>query len=570
MAKTLQILKEENKTEAMIKNAYIKFMCWLYYKLEQVVSRLGNEIVPKILYEGDISRYELDMLNILCSCGCDIIIICKNEESYKKVDKNSVFSSRYKSKEQFEFPKNYSIKTIREKIAERTRLEYLYKTKPSYINCTNAWIEGDGFEDIKKTAKLRGDDSNLFYNAFYRINGVQDKLTYENELYHLGQSIKSSNRKMIIIENGIPIPTMDEISAIKRNNYQNYEQLLTDLVKNISYIPSVELERLMIKSFIDVILEESQKNENINKLTSKAVYLVCWLKRYQGELFGNWKYPEISCFILMGRCKNDSEALFLKMLSKLPTGILILVPNKNEECILKDNVLYELNFDESLNMSKFPMQQGNVPIGTIAYHAERDLDDLLYNDTGMYRSQQYNQATTIILKTTYEEVSILWNEELKYRPNFSTSDSIVNLPVIFAKVSGVKGQLSDYWIEIKKLLCEDTFLIDKVPFISHTKNNPIKAFATTFFKNGKLQRKKIKEHKSYQYGFLREETQEYILDKIALLIENRTIKGTFEFGTEYTIIATLLNLDKEILRLIQKFDFTKKNPKLIWRVWGSG
>ena len=58
--------------------------------------------------------------------------------------------------------------------------------------------------------------------------------------------------------------------------------------------------------------------------------------------------------------------------------------------------------------------------------------------------------------------------------------------------------------------------------------------------------------------------QEHSLDKLQLLIESRAIKGTFENGTEYTITATVLNLPKEIVRLIQKFDFTKKNPKLIY------
>lgn len=68
----------------------------------------------------------------------------------------------------------------------------------------------------------------------------------------------------------------------------------------------------------------------------------------------------------------------------------------------------------------------------------------------------------------------------------------------------------------------------------------------------------------YKYGFLREEVQDYILDKLQLLIDQKTVKGTFENGTEYTIIATVLNLNKEIVRLIQKFDFTKKNPKMIY------
>ncbi len=58
--------------------------------------------------------------------------------------------------------------------------------------------------------------------------------------------------------------------------------------------------------------------------------------------------------------------------------------------------------------------------------------------------------------------------------------------------------------------------------------------------------------------------QEFILDKLQLLIERKLIKGIGENGTEYTVIAQILDLPKDILRLIQKFDFTKKNPKLIY------
>ena len=72
-------------------------------------------------------------------------------------------------------------------------------------------------------------------------------------------------------------------------------------------------------------------------------------------------------------------------------------------------------------------------MGTAAYHAERELDTLMYQDSGLYRNQQYQRADIINLQTMYEEIRLLWNEEVKYRPNFSTTESIVNIPVIFAK-----------------------------------------------------------------------------------------------------------------------------------------
>jgi hypothetical protein len=63
--------------------------------------------------------------------------------------------------------------------------------------------------------------------------------------------------------------------------------------------------------------------------------------------------------------------------------------------------------------------------------------------------------------------------------------------------------------------------------------------------------------------------QDHILDKIQMLIDQRLIRGTFENGTEYTIVSVGLNIEKMLLRQIQKFDFTKKNPKLIYIITGE-
>lgn len=58
--------------------------------------------------------------------------------------------------------------------------------------------------------------------------------------------------------------------------------------------------------------------------------------------------------------------------------------------------------------------------------------------------------------------------------------------------------------------------------------------------------------------------QDFILDKLQILLDQKLVKGIGQNGTEYTAVATVLNLPKNIVRMIQKFDFTKKNPKLIY------
>lgn len=564
---TLDTLRKAGKNDNMLKNAYIKFMCWLYYKFERIINMLGENKIPKILYEGEINSYELQLITVLSNAGCDVVLLqYGGDVRYQSLDGNNRISDNLTLPDMREFPPDFSLKRVRSDIQNALNNERIYGIRPQIINCTNAWIEGKGLADLRKSVTARGDDPKLYYNCFYRINGVEDKGTYANELYQFQQELTGGGRRVVIVDECIPKPEMEEIAAVKRKNYSRQDEMLMDLITNIQYTANIELQRAMVKAFLDVMLAEAKAADmNLNKLTNKAVYMLCWLKRYQKRLFSNWKIPDISCFIHMGPCRDENEALFLRILARLPVDVLVLNPNLNARCCLEDALLYEIKFPESLSMDRYPQQSADVQVGTVAFHAERELDGLMYQDTGMYRNRQYGKAVAITLQTMYEEIQILWKEELKFRPNFSTENGIVTLPVIFAKVSGVKdGIVQKYWSSIKDLMTEDTFVVKNVPYIDSTAPNPMKVHAVEFFKNGRLQRKKIKENPNYSYSFLRDDVQEHIFDKLQLLIESKVIKGTFENGTEYTIIATILNMPKEIVRLIQKFDFTKKNPKLIY------
>ncbi|MBD5483236.1 MAG: hypothetical protein HDR15_12065 [Lachnospiraceae bacterium] len=564
---SLTFMQKTGKTENMLKNAYIKFMCWLYYKFERIVNQLGENSIPKILYEGNISHYELMLISILSNAGCDVVLLqYRGDQEYLKVDSGSTHSDDLSISGMRAFPQDYSLKKVRDEIRETMNNERLYGVRPQINNCTNAWIKGTGLDDIRENIAMRGNDAGFFYNCFCRINGVEDRLVYSNELFQLQQELKNAKRRLVIVNEEIPRPTSEEIAGIKRNNYTKQDQMILDLTGNIKYTANIELQRIMITAFVDVILAESKKDgTNLNKLTNKAVYLLCWLRRYMSQLFSNWKMPEVGCFIYMGGCKNDNEAAFMSLLSRLPVDVLILCPNLNVKCCLTDQLLYEVNYTESLSLNRYPEDNSQVRIGTAAYHAERDLDTLIYQDTGMYRNQQYGKANVISLQTMYEEIRILWDQELKYRPSFSTIDGVVNIPVIFAKVSGVKDGLVDsYWVSVKELVTSDTTVIKSAPYIQSTAPNPMKAYAAEFYKNGKLQKSKIKNHPKYPYGILREDMQDFMLDKLQCMIDQRLIRGIGENGTEYTAIAQVLNLPKDIIRVIQKFDFTKRNPKLIY------
>ncbi len=568
---TLMSLSRAGKNENMLKNTYIRFMCWLFYKFERIVHLLGNEKLPKILYEGGVSSYELLLLSVLSMAGCDIVLLqYDNDAEYRKADPDMTRSEELKLSGMTAFPSGFSLKQIREEIKESIMQERLYAEKPPFANCTNAWLSGDIMREARVKPNDRVKDRNFYYNCFARIVGVEDKTSYINDLYQFQLEVKSG-RKVVILNNTIEPPTAVETQRIKRNNYQNINQLIADMSQNFSFISDGGLKNIVHNVFVQMMIDEKNSGDgNLTKLTNKAVYTICWLRRFWQQLFKEWKLPDIACFIYMGGCKTENEIFFCRMLSKLPVDVLIFEPDLSRKCPFDDSLLYVQNYELSLDVTEFPEDSSLIRVGTVAYHAERELDEVMYQDSGIYRNNQYDKANSVLLQTMYEEIAILWDQEPKYRPSFSTTEGIVSIPVIFSKVSGVKnGDVSEYWSGIKKMITPDTIVIKNIPNILPNAVNPIKPYATQFFRNGQVQKQIIREHSVYQYGFLRESVQEHLLDKLQLLIDRQIIKGTFENGTEYAIISTILNMDKEIVRQIQKFDFTKKNPKLIYIMTGE-
>jgi len=562
----LNELARQGKNEGMLKNAYIKFMCWLYYKFERILNQLGSDDVPKILYQGTPASYEFMMLRIIAGAGCDIVMLqYSGDAEYKKLDPSSAYSKEYSAAGLAPFPTGFSVKNIKENIEKQANIDRLYGPAPAFTGCTNAWTKGKGFDDLKTPVSSRGNDPKFFYNCFFRMNGVHDKITYLNDLYRYQLEVKNSGRKIVIIDDKIPVPTFDEIAKVRKGNYPSVDRLIADMASNITFPQNLEMQKLMHKVFVDIMLELANESQaNMNRLTNKAVYIICWLKRYMSDLFTGWKAPDVSVFIYLGGCKDEHEAAFLKFLARLPVDVLILIPDKNKKGMLDDKLLLDFDYEDSMSVNKYPSEASSIRVGTVAYHAERELDKIMYEDSGMYRDQQYGRADALVLKTMYEEIDQLWKLELKFRPNFNVENNIVTVPVIFAKLCGVKdNDVDNYWVSVKRLFTQDTLVFDHFPIIQPGTPNPMKSVANEFLKNGKLQRDVIKRHNMYKYGMLRDEAQEHILDKLQILINERFIKGTFENGTEYTIVSTVLNLDKTIVRLIQKFDFTKVNPKII-------
>ena len=557
---TLEVLRRQGKNIDILKNNFIRIMCWLYYNFYNIMERLGNDDVPKIIFWGNVNFSELSTLKILSNAGADIILVQPGGDSkYMTIDPKSEYSIDLGMGSE-SFPAGFDLQWLLKQHEEDKSKRLLYSNKASAKANTNTWLSGDLFEDLKNTR--RGENTSFFYNMFTRINGCDNRNTYVNNLYLLYQDLKKANRSIKVINNKITNPSVDEISKIKRGNYANENQLIMELKKNINLKRNTFID-VARDAFVDTMIETGKlMNMDLNKMMNKGIYILCWFQRYIPDLLGNTDiHSPAPILIYFGNVETDTESLFLNMVAKLPIDVIIFNPEKKGDKLTGER-LYEVHFEETLKVNEFPTDGNNLSMGTMAYNAERDLDTMMYSDTGMYRDMQFSKANIIKLSTTYEEINIYWKQEARFRPNFSTVDDIVNIPVMFAKISGVANSDTDTYFKNIKDLLTDTTLIYKNENI-YDRNCTVAAGVPSFFKNGRLDREGIKHSQIYKYDYLRAETQDYILDKLSELLRRKTIAGTGQNGTEYKIITIVLDLPKEILRFIQSFDFTKCPPKLI-------
>lgn len=552
---TLKGLKEKGKNESILKNIYMKFMCWSYYKFQYVIRKcyeMREKDTPKILFEGEISNHELLFLDIISKLGCDVLLL----QYSQNINSQGILEINLSPKNNF--PENFCLEDLLLEELEEEKIKNFVGEgeEKREIN----WLSGDIFENILKPIGERGNKKESCYSIFAKILGVEDANSYEMSLLKFRLKLEEGNRKFILIENGIKNPEYEEVTKILKPPLNSKSDILLTLSKNIFFSQHLEKTKSIQKIFINSLLEE--KEESLQKFSNRSIVILCWLIRYMKLVLDKHNPKYYPVFLYYGSCSNQNEQLLLKILSRLDIDVIIICPDKSKEFKLEDRYLYEKIYEGSLPITRFPKDIKDIKLRTIASNAEKDLENILYRDTGLYKANQFKKAVPLSLNTTYEEIGILWKEEAKYRPNFEILKDSVIVPNICAKVVGVPDKdANQYWKSIEKYVEDGEYFAINFPIFTFEKNNIFNT--ANFLKKGKLDFEKLKQDKNYKYGFIREEIQDYILEKIQFYLENRSLKTNILENNENKILHLLLNLDIEILRKIQDFDFTKKIPKLV-------
>ena len=119
LARQYDELTRRGKPAGVLKNLYIKLMCWLYYRFERLMPLLGRDDLPKLLYFGEaVTAHELTMLALLRDMGVDVLLVLTGgDEAYLRADPESKWSQPYAEPGMGPFPVGFTLKAFRKEMA---------------------------------------------------------------------------------------------------------------------------------------------------------------------------------------------------------------------------------------------------------------------------------------------------------------------------------------------------------------------------------------------------------------------------------------------------------------------
>lgn len=281
-------------------------------------------------------------------------------------------------------------------------------------------------------------------------------------------------------------------------------------------------------------------------------------------------------FVLCYGDINEIGAFYIYFLSLIGFNILYFSMDKNVSAIFNEiessEVLsYSLEKAYSLPNMPFP-EQKLISRSTMAYSASEQIDGILFNDTTcVYRPFQFDgyQICNICLKTTYDEISILSNEEARIRPNFAIDKNNIYIPNIFAKVIGVPNDRRTYLYEITRVASGNNTVFMQTKRQNQFYNKPIFSYSKWVniydTRTGLVDISKLMNSSLYKYNHIKISAQKEIVDKTNILLKSSDI-FTFDIDNEkkQRILNICLGMiNPKVPEMLHSFNYYADIPKIV-------
>lgn len=388
-----------------------------------------------------------------------------------------------------------------------------------------------------------------FKPIFIRYIGVEND-EYEHILKTIDSQIKRNSEITLFFDGNIPTD-----SAVSQD-VEFSDFLLNHMFsESIEYVLSIATKIDNYSTFEMALLKES---------------LCKWTNQYVKTMdFNTNRNPKC---IYYGNIAKE-ECYFLMLLYRMTFDVVYI--NPFEDCILKDideNSLSECNIAEK----RIPIDTWQTKIKdsdviscdeSYLYQMQEKIGTQLYGN-GIYKPWQFKNYPIAPIEKLYTLMDIEnnINEPAKIREGFYV-DTVVHIPCFFAKIDGVYQNL----IEYNQLLCHcnqnqiiEGSLDDTLSTTDYDLNDFKMIESLKLGKKYKkgLDLKKIKKLPFYKFSQFRTELQNLILDKMNETIQNGFCEDISDVKVE-RFVMNVLNMDDQIVKLLDNFDYTSYIPKII-------
>lgn len=430
------------------------------------------------------------------------------------------------------------------------------------------------FEDLYRPATLRNG------NYFYQLQGIDNEQSYNDFLALADKKSKESSEMLILKEFPLTAPNnrvliesiLEQLPLMVIGQYAQEDLLLVEDSK---------LNQALKEAF-DIVLPFALAKERFASESIRDNFIVklfIWANQYLNGL--HLSHTEIPKCIFYGKPKKH-EVYFMLLLAITGLDVVSLSPNIepllskiDSEKLAQIIIVGQANSEKTLQ-ERINAGVAIEKITTSAKRATDELEDILYNGTGMFRPWQFADGSThaVLLDAAYEDVEAFWSAQARMRTGFKVVGKTVYTPVFFTKILGVNRDHDAYFAFVDKLCQAKSVYFTQDVHIAPTIDNQQALYSLAFcLKADKtIDREALKKHEFYNaIQTYRSEMQNFVLDKLDEFFRECE-QGYFKFKItdkeRIQLIAAILKAPPEILNLLEGYDYPHDIPKVVFYLNG--
>ncbi|MGN0665078.1 MAG: YceG family protein [Huintestinicola sp.] len=395
---------------------------------------------------------------------------------------------------------------------------------------------------------------------FMLMAGYSDDDSYNNLLFSLRDDLKRSEKPFAFIDTPLDEPIAEVMNEFADVNTDTSASAVSGLCAHISIRNDAARTTIAQRALGDML---SYCSGDVMRI---GVSLVTKFNLVANAILrgGNKEIP----VILYYGIPTPSDVLFLCYAQRTGFDVIIVSPDKAVinsvcSCQFADKIQKE-EYPESKPVMPFPQRMVKAKVSTVAYSAERELDSMLYGGDTLFRDRQFSRLDSVVLRTTFEEIELLWDQPAKYRSGFAVKGDRVIVPTFFVKVTGIpNGNTKAYWNYVEERLTPQSIYAIKAP--SYKKMAAEYSRMYSQYRSGRtILVDKLRRSPLNKYNFLSEELQDVIFEKMQAIVDDGLLIMDNETELLDYAMYTALNLDKNILHMLQSYDYTKDIPKIVF------